>query len=477
MKQFLKAENFWSGLQRTGISKILAVTSLALLPMVAFAQEAPGGECNAELNAGAVGGPLFYINEPITINLTLGAGDVVDGEGVDGWLDIYRFSYQMDCSDGDTWPECNPAGNTVEFIPGSITTNCTGPGDLPVVLSTEIVDQEIIFTVTDPGDPPSIRNLWDSETEEDPSDNTCEVSFEIMVTDVADDNDQREIIELTGFGSILGEVNDAVCSNTLTAGGGASVSFELSSLATRFTVTKDFSDDNPDPVQMNISCNDGFVSQPSFWITEDTSVTFVVKDYIPGAMDCVVWESDVEGYTPVYTPGLLGGIADLSNVDGCNYDNIVQGDFTCNVTNNANPATFTVIKEWDLSGAVGDTVDQTVDITITCTPGAILTVDGVAGDYGNSVMRTLVGDGEIVVTADTGASGTVSCSAIESYVASGVEPITDCLPRDIANGESSECTFTNTVFFEGIPTLSQYGLALMALLMLGVGMVSFRRFV
>ena len=38
------------------------------------------------------------------------------------------------------------------------------------------------------------------------------------------------------------------------------------------------------------------------------------------------------------------------------------------------------------------------------------------------------------------------------------------------------CTFTNTVFFEGIPTLSQYGLALMALLMLGVGMVGFRRF-
>jgi hypothetical protein len=45
----------------------------------------------------------------------------------------------------------------------------------------------------------------------------------------------------------------------------------------------------------------------------------------------------------------------------------------------------------------------------------------------------------------------------------------------VAGGNSS-CTFTNTVFFEGIPTLSQYGLALMALLMLGVGMVGFRRF-
>jgi len=41
---------------------------------------------------------------------------------------------------------------------------------------------------------------------------------------------------------------------------------------------------------------------------------------------------------------------------------------------------------------------------------------------------------------------------------------------------SNGCEITNTVFFEGIPTLSQYGLALMALLMLGVGMVGFRRF-
>jgi hypothetical protein len=32
------------------------------------------------------------------------------------------------------------------------------------------------------------------------------------------------------------------------------------------------------------------------------------------------------------------------------------------------------------------------------------------------------------------------------------------------------------VFFEGIPTLNQYGLALLALLMLGVGAVGLRRF-
>ena len=43
-------------------------------------------------------------------------------------------------------------------------------------------------------------------------------------------------------------------------------------------------------------------------------------------------------------------------------------------------------------------------------------------------------------------------------------------------GGDYSCTFTNTVFFEGIPTLNQYGMALLALLMLGMGMVGFRRF-
>jgi hypothetical protein len=62
-------------------------------------------------------------------------------------------------------------------------------------------------------------------------------------------------------------------------------------------------------------------------------------------------------------------------------------------------------------------------------------------------------DSAVVVTNDCGGMVTVS-------------------PGDI--GES--CAYTNTVFFEGIPTLNQYGMAILALLMLGVGFVGFRRF-
>ena len=44
-------------------------------------------------------------------------------------------------------------------------------------------------------------------------------------------------------------------------------------------------------------------------------------------------------------------------------------------------------------------------------------------------------------------------------------------------GSTIICTVTNTfVFFEGIPVLNRYGLALLVLLMLGIGVIGFRRF-
>ena len=68
------------------------------------------------------------------------------------------------------------------------------------------------------------------------------------------------------------------------------------------------------------------------------------------------------------------------------------------------------------------------------------------------------------------------CYATEKVKESGVEVVEDCTKvRELGPGESDECTFVNTVFFEGIPTLNQYGMALLALLMLGLGGIAFRR--
>lgn len=57
-----------------------------------------------------------------------------------------------------------------------------------------------------------------------------------------------------------------------------------------------------------------------------------------------------------------------------------------------------------------------------------------------------------------------------------VEVDNGCTNLTVSVGQGAACTVTNTVFFEGIPTLSQYSMAILALLMLGIGVIGFRRF-
>jgi hypothetical protein len=60
---------------------------------------------------------------------------------------------------------------------------------------------------------------------------------------------------------------------------------------------------------------------------------------------------------------------------------------------------------------------------------------------------------------------------------SGVEPNAEgCSDVLLTAGGNAQCTFTNTVFFEGIPTLNQWSLLILIVLTLGVGLVGFRRF-
>lgn len=73
--------------------------------------------------------------------------------------------------------------------------------------------------------------------------------------------------------------------------------------------------------------------------------------------------------------------------------------------------------------------------------------------------------------------GNTICHAAERVQSSDVETTNGCafgIPIDVGDPDKS-CTIINTVFLEGIPTLSDYGLLLFALLMLATGMVAVRR--
>jgi hypothetical protein len=195
----------------------------------------------------------------------------------------------------------------------------------------------------------------------------------------------------------------------------------------------------------------------------------VVTNFTEGEVDCEVTETGtVDGYTPNYDNGSV--VSDVS----CAYTDVASGAFSCAITNNADPATFTVYKEWVIEGAVGHEVIEEARVTIYCNNE--IQGGGANGSY-YYLSDTLVGDGDsLTATVDTTLQS-AQCWAEEDLFESGVELENNCGSRSIPAGGSFSCTLTNTVFFEGIPTLNQYGLAFMAMLMLGVGLVGLRRFV
>ena len=257
---------------------------------------------------------------------------------------------------------------------------------------------------------------------------------------------------------------------------------EISDTA-RFHVTKTFEDGFAGSVDVNLTCNGGLPLQQDFTIEGGgPGVTFVVTNLPDSGVTCTVTESGgPDGYTPV----LNGGA-------GCEWTDVTGFVYNCDIVNEANPATFIVNKVWEVNEESGEEVVRVAEITITCDaeieggyqrddddessqelPAGIILPPG----YGDWMLdETVIGNGSVEATIDT-SMGPVMCGAEETSEQSGVEVTDDCGPRQIAAGATSECTITNTVFFEGIPSLNQYGLAIMALLMLGLGMVGFRRFV
>ena len=256
-----------------------------------------------------------------------------------------------------------------------------------------------------------------------------------------------------------GDVNDCQITNAVTVA--------------YFNVTKMFSDSSPTEVDVTLTCNTGLPLEQTFTISDGNPVTFVVTNFVQGTMDCEITEmGEGEGYEPVYNNGTV--LSDIS----CLYESVEAGGetFVCMIGNAALPASFTVNKVWEFLGESGDDIYAEVDVSIYCR--SEIFEQGAYQDNGYWVLETMLGDGEhITVSVDT-TLASAECMAMEFLPEnSGVETSDDCGWREIPAGGSSECTITNTAFFEGIPTLSQYGMALMALLMLGMGFVGMRRFI
>jgi hypothetical protein len=249
-----------------------------------------------------------------------------------------------------------------------------------------------------------------------------------------------------------------------------------------FRVTKEFNDGNPGSVTVRLSCNTGLILDQVKVITSNTPVTFVLSsiDATEVGPNCRIWEEPNSGYTPSYAlPYCNEFTASCTAVNsgeeaGCFYEDAHPREGSeqneCNITNSLQPIQFTINKEWLYEGQVNLDVEPEAIIDLNCSNTALDTQNSWSFKlYGNdSVSQDIYprwqGDTVCAVTENLYQSGIESSGCEDSYL---IEP----------GDESQGCTVTNTVYFEGIPTLSEWGVALMALLMLGVGMIGFRRWV
>jgi hypothetical protein len=256
---------------------------------------------------------------------------------------------------------------------------------------------------------------------------------------------------------------------------------EIGSFAT-FRVTKFFDDDNPGTVRVELHCNHGLPLIQGFNISQTQDVNFVLHSFDDGVPDCTVVEVDLEGYETSYW---ASGESNPSHDDeGCYFEEVGRGDVNqCQLTNNVLPVPVDVTKEWFVAGNSGNQYALEATITVsspTMIVGGYPCVDNGDSIYYGYYCKHLSFSGPntdtqtvMVYPAWDGVTVNIEEDLAESYIDSDNHCDGDVT---IYPADGASCTITNTVFFEGIPTLNQYGLAILVLLMLGVGMVGFRRF-
>jgi hypothetical protein len=260
------------------------------------------------------------------------------------------------------------------------------------------------------------------------------------------------------------------------------LSLEIGGVASTFEVNKVFSDGNPGDVTVTRTCNSGLPLVQSFEISEGHGVNFVVAGIVSGATDCSVSEEPVSGYTGTYLAA--GDSSSTSDSSGCHYEGVESGaSNTCRITNDPDPVDVDIEKEWNYAASDAGDIPSEYVLTLYCDAfivGGSPVIDEVLespDSLNDTWFKVFGGNGPATFTAKVIPEYPSShCWVDETVFSDAVETDNDCRNIEVSAGSGDSCKITNTVFFEGIPTLSQYGLAIMALLMLGMGLLGFRRF-
>jgi hypothetical protein len=215
--------------------------------------------------------------------------------------------------------------------------------------------------------------------------------------------------------------------------------------------------------EMTITCNGGLPLNQS----GAAGTTFTVTELSVGDECTVGMSTDLEsGYMAGSYTCAPSGVA---STDGCTFT-IEAGvtAWTTTVNAVAIPFDFYVTVDWDISPHADPGTGVGTEVVMSCLGETDTSTTMDVSPAATNPVVVMIADVDPVST----------CTAMLQNYGSAVEVSpADCSKDITVNGGDQTCAFTATAFYEGIPTLSQYGMAIMALLMLGVGFIGFRRFI
>ena len=232
----------------------------------------------------------------------------------------------------------------------------------------------------------------------------------------------------------------------------------LAQTIANFPVTVNFDDNNTGTVTASLQCNTGQPLSQSLPIKEGAGVNFVVVDFEDGLMDCEVTVGDAVGYTAS---------------EGCTFTAVAtESSNPCDFNLTVDFVTFEVFKSW---------IDDNTQFNNSTFASADYSCFNV---FNGSSYQTINGNLNFVgleasdsVNLRPNWNGSTSCTVQEAPVSGAESDASECANVAVEIGQDASCTIYNTRLYEGIPTLSQFGLGVMALLTLAVGFVAFRRYV
>ena len=236
----------------------------------------------------------------------------------------------------------------------------------------------------------------------------------------------------------------------------------------RFLVSKDFSDDNEAEVQVTLTCNTGLPLMQPATISEGDPVNFVIGDFEQGELNCEVVESVPDGYTAAYDNGTV------VSGESCTWTQLTGGQYSCVIDNDLDEVEIEVTKVW-IDENPQFSASNVAEATWSCRNVAD-PCDGFSCNSSGRLDFNGNPDSDSFYVLPDWDEGT-SCSVTEVNVFDGGVEIDDseCQSLLVFPGTGASCTIYNTRLYAGIPTLNQYGLGILALIMLGMGFVAFRR--